>query len=278
MAYNFVKLWTDALTDSWFISLSLAEKGLFTMLLLLCKNGADDGTVRGQNVAHLAALCTGNRKTVDRMLSKMAKVEKIVWTKNPQFVQVTILNYGYWQGLKGGDYGKSARAKRKSCGQNNHELTNLDVDETRRDSDNDSDETRRDTTVGRSADADYSKKLRKSQREEQFPTQLIYFKSFPFSENLTERKQYELAAWLNKRCLSPTVATELLHARNTAFLKIKTETGFRKYVNTVIKDADSMGEIESAAHKYDDHTKRGGDPKSMKDVMEIKQDENSDRS
>ena len=125
----------------------------------------------------------------------------------------------------------------------------------------------KDTTVGRSADADYSKELRKAERGEAFPTMMIYFKSFPFSKNLSEREQYKLAGKLMKKCLGRFgPAVEFLHRRSKSLSKIQTKEGFYKYINKPCGDAEFMGECESAANKYDDGTKRG-ETRSMKDII-----------
>lgn len=137
MGRSFIKFWTDALQDKWFLSLSLTEKGAWLMFLLLAKNGTDNGYLYSRSVAHLASLLTGNAKTVVKILSKFEHDEKLIVTNDDGFLTIQIRNYQYWQELRGGsrktDNGKSTAEVPQKCGTNlpDQTISDSDSDQTR---------------------------------------------------------------------------------------------------------------------------------------------------
>ena len=249
---QFAKIWTTIFDDEWFLSLSGNQRSIFLQLIILAKRNSDTGTVRTRSVQSLSDECSVSRQTMTRMLAKMqAKWAGSVHRVDNGITVIALPNYKKYQEL---------RTIKSNIGTNNREQSRLDKSRA--------EQIRKDTTVGRSADADYSKEIFKAQRAEEAPTHLVYFESFPFSKNLTERERYELIGKLIKKCLNrPRAVTQFLHRRCDSLSKIQTQEGFYKYINKPCGDAEFMGECESAAHKHDDGTQRGG-VKSIKDVIE----------
>ena len=65
-----------------------------------------------------------------------------------------------------------------------------------------------------------------------------------------EKDKYKLAGWIVKRCLNrPEVAVEFLHQQANYLSGLKDMLAFRKVVTKITQDAETMGRIESVAHR-----------------------------
>jgi hypothetical protein len=250
-----VKIWTDLLHDPWFMSLSLAYKGAYLMLIVMAKQQGDTGRIWVKSWVFLTTVWGANRKTVGKIVDYFTQCQKIKNGKNTQgLIWIELCNYEKWQRGRGNNgLVDPNRQGGKSARKNTH-YSRV--------------EKRREEIQSKSPVGDCSKSISKMRREEQFPTMLVYFRNFPFSKNLPEREQYKLAGKLIKKCLNrPEVATEFLHRRHQALSDIQTQEGFYKYINKPCGDPEFMGECESAAYKQDDGSQRGG-TKSIKEILE----------
>ena len=84
----------------------------------------------------------------------------------------------------------------------------------------------------------------------------------------SEPEKYKLAGWLVKKCLNrPEVALEFLHQKCSYLAELKDLTAFRKMVTTICQNPETMGEIESAAHREQSVETRGGEPTRIGEVL-----------
>lgn len=113
MGRSFLKLWTSALQDEWFLSLSLTERGFWFMLLLLAKVWQDCGTFTCKSVAHLSSNIGCSANTASKLITKCSDDGKIRVEKLPRgMIRITIVNYQHYQQLKGGSLDTDNRHKR----------------------------------------------------------------------------------------------------------------------------------------------------------------------
>ncbi len=112
MGRSFLKLWTSALQDEWFLGLSLTERGYWLMLLLLAKVWQDCGTFTCKSVAHLSSNVGCSVKTTAKVLHLFQESGKISVEKLPRgLIRITIVNYQHYQQLKGGSLDDGNRQK-----------------------------------------------------------------------------------------------------------------------------------------------------------------------
>lgn len=98
---GYVKIWTDALSDSWFVGLSGSERGMWLQLLLIAKQGGDSGSVWGRSWVGLGSVTGFDGKTARKFLRKFHDNEKVVLTVHPEgSIEVQIVKYNYWQSLR----------------------------------------------------------------------------------------------------------------------------------------------------------------------------------
>lgn len=98
---GYTKIWTTIYSDSWFLSLSGNQRGLWLQMLVWAKLMGDTGHIFGQSYDIFAQNFALDRRTLRRYLTKMTEDCRITVTKMPSGgLDVFIRNYQYWQSLK----------------------------------------------------------------------------------------------------------------------------------------------------------------------------------
>lgn len=101
MAVEYVKIWTTFESDPWIQSLNCNQRGLFLQLILFTKSGGSPH-VTGRSYSAIAQRSGCDDSTCAKFLRKFAEDGKISLTNpNGRVIQIEVLNYDYWQGLKG---------------------------------------------------------------------------------------------------------------------------------------------------------------------------------
>ena len=112
---GYAKSWTDKYNDGWYLSLSLAERGLWDQLTTYAKLHGDTGGIFLSNLTHAGAVFGCDRKTAGRILGKFRADSHIDMKTSETGVNIIILNYEYYQRVKKvGDDTTSGEYREKS--------------------------------------------------------------------------------------------------------------------------------------------------------------------
>lgn len=99
---EYVKVWTSFLDDEWTITLSASARGVFLQFLILCRKSSEKSAFIQRSAASLGAVCGCDAGTMRKYLGKFSDDGKIsVQELSTGAIRVTVLNYNYWQELRG---------------------------------------------------------------------------------------------------------------------------------------------------------------------------------
>lgn len=97
---GYAKSWTDKYNDEWYLSLSLAERGMWDQLRDWAKLHGDTGGIFLSNLTHAGAVFGCDRKTAGRILGKFRVDSKIELSITKTGVKINICKYEYYQRVK----------------------------------------------------------------------------------------------------------------------------------------------------------------------------------
>jgi hypothetical protein len=98
---GYVKIWTDLLHDSWVQGLSLNEKGMWFLLILLAKEGGDSGQFSVPSWRALGSVCGCDRTTSMRILRNFHDLGRLLLRENVNgTLEITLTKYHYYQRVK----------------------------------------------------------------------------------------------------------------------------------------------------------------------------------
>lgn len=113
MPKQFVKIWTDALDDDWFMGLTWTEVGIITRMFLQCKIVSDSGEICAKNVTTMSHILGGDRRTLSNFLHKCHTSNKFIEVADGEILRIRIKNYDEWQRLRATGKVKTTRSKRQ---------------------------------------------------------------------------------------------------------------------------------------------------------------------
>jgi hypothetical protein len=242
---QFVKIYTKLLDDEWFVGLTGIQRGIFLQLIVMMKRRSDCGYFCTRSVQELSTQCAVNRRTMDRMIVKMqAKWPQCVRRLSEGVIEITLPNYSKYQAVT---------AKKNNIATNNRDQTKTRPDQTRKES------------KSHCASAKQLDPYEELRREDLTKVVEIIGK-WDCMKN--EKNPYGIAGKLVAIYKhDPVFACEVLRQKSDIFCLCKNASHLIASATATYQRASDIREIESAAHKHDDGTKRGG-VKSIKDVIE----------
>lgn len=98
---GYAKMWTTMYNDSWFVSLSCAQRGFFLQLIVLAKMWGDTGVITVKSCHALSQNVGLDGKTTRKFLGDfLSRGTLTLLSDGPKILSIKITNYEYWQGLR----------------------------------------------------------------------------------------------------------------------------------------------------------------------------------
>lgn len=242
----FAKIWTDIESDEWFLGLSCLQRGAWLQLIVLAKNRGNSGELSFRShraIAENLGLDRGTSIKTLRLFNDSSHIS--LEEMDNGTVRITIPKYLYYQEHKKGKSKPKSDEKplktlhpieksREEKSREEHIIKEVQPPET----DGASEKLLPGMTrIG--GDEIIQDELK------ELADRLVYL---PYVSD--EAHSFKLAGWLVKKTRGDVpVAKELFHQKANYLIQQKSIQSFYKVINTICRDAEQMGKIESDAHK-----------------------------
>jgi hypothetical protein len=100
MADQYAKSWVSKYDDDWYLSLKLAERGMFDQCVTWAKRAGDTGVIVFRNWSSFASQMGCNVRTARKIIAKMHPINKIVICSESPALSLEIVKYEEYQRVR----------------------------------------------------------------------------------------------------------------------------------------------------------------------------------